>query len=212
MVCALCVSAFVALAVPAVHQRLSAIDHAVRGLVEAQRRPTLELPMVAVSLLGHDAGLIPLITVASVVLWRAHRRWALALPLVMAGTGVLQWAAKWAVDRPRPNEAPWGFPSGHVLSLVVFFGVLTFLIWGSAQGRACRALGATFCGLLVLLVAYSRLYLGVHWFSDVVGGLLIGLAYLLAMIGVVGSNCGAGPGGLGRQGSRRASTDAGAAV
>ena len=188
----LCLIAFLALAVPAAQPRLFAVDHLVRSLVDSVRHRALETPMAMASMLGHDAGLVPLIALAAGVLWRADRRWALALPVVMAGTGVLQWAAKWAVARPRPNDAPWGFPSGHALSLVVFFGLVAFLICGSAWRPVWRRLGATLCGLTVLVVGFSRLYLGVHWFSDVIGGLLIGLAYLLVAISVLGRGGGAG--------------------
>ena len=95
----------------------------------------LDLSMEAVSFLGEPAGLIPLILIASALLWRASRRWALLLPVLMAGTGVLQLAGKWAADRPRPNAAPWGFPSGHVLSLAVFFGIMAFLLVTLSERR-----------------------------------------------------------------------------
>jgi membrane-associated phospholipid phosphatase len=58
----------------------------------------------------------------------------------MAGTGVLQLVAKWAIDRPRPNLAARGFPSGHVLSVVVFFGLVTYLLAMSTM-RQSRRLG-----------------------------------------------------------------------
>ena len=112
---------------------------------------------------------------------------ALALPLIMAGTGALQLLAKWAVDRPRPNLAAWGFPSGHVLALVVFFGVLAYLLCTARSGRGWRSLGAGVAGLTVLVVAFSRLYLDVHWLSDVAGGFALGLAYLLFTIWLVES-------------------------
>jgi undecaprenyl-diphosphatase len=98
----------------------------------------------------------------------------------MAGTGVLQLAGKWAADRPRPNAAPWGFPSGHVLSLAVFFGVLAFLLVTLTERRGrWRVLACLPCGAAVGLVAMSRIYLDVHWLSDVIGGFALGTAYLL---------------------------------
>ena len=114
------------------------------------------------------------------MLWRASRRWALLLPVFMAGTGALQLAGKWAADRPRPNAAPWGFPSGHVLSLVVFFGVTAFLLVTLLERRRrLRFLACFSCGVVVGLVAVSRIYLDMHWLSDVIGGFTLGAAYLL---------------------------------
>ena len=118
------------------------------------------------------------------MLRRRRRRWALALPLVMAGAGILQLVAKWAVDRPRPNLDPWGFPSAHVLTVVVLFGYLAYVI-GTSKTR--RNLGVALWAAIVCTVAFSRMYLDAHWLSDVLGGFAIGLAYLLAAIWVIGS-------------------------
>lgn len=149
------------------------------------RLPYLDAPMEAVSILGSRSGLITLIVVASLLLWHYRRRWALALPLVMAGTGGLQLLSKWAVDRPRPNLAAWGFPSGHVLSLVVFLGLLVYLLSSSRLGRTWRWVGCGISAGLLLAVAFSRLYLDMHWLSDVCGGFALGLSYLLAVIWTV---------------------------
>jgi hypothetical protein len=59
----------------------------------------------------------------------------------MAGTGGLQLVAKWAIDRPRPNLAAWGFLRGHALSRVVFFGLMTYLLATSTLARPWRWLG-----------------------------------------------------------------------
>jgi len=109
----------------------------------------------------------------------------MVLPLLMAGTGALQLVAKWAIDRPRPNLAAWGFPSGHVLSLVVFFGLMTYLLASSTLARPRRWLGYAGCAATVLAVAFSRLYLEAHWVTDVAGGFTLGLAYLLLAICLV---------------------------
>jgi len=149
------------------------------------RTPQLDAPMHAVSILGNPEGLIPLTFISSLLLWHYRRRWALALPLVMVGTGGLQLLSKWAIDRPRPNLAAWGFPSGHVLSLVVFFGLVAYLLLTSQLGRTWRWVGSGISFGVLLAVAFSRLYLDVHWLSDVFGGFTLGLAYLLAIIWLV---------------------------
>src|SRR5215470_4536744 len=81
------------------------VDQATRGAVGLAHSAELDAPMRTVSLLGNSVGLISLIAVAFVLLWGTRRQWAVALPLIMAGTGGLQFLAKWAVDRPRPNHA-----------------------------------------------------------------------------------------------------------
>ena len=176
-------AAYLVLALAAAQQQFLPLDQSVRAWVQPMRAGWLDVSMQTVSFLGEPAGLIPLILVASAALWRASRRWALLLPVLMAGTGVLQLVGKWAADRPRPNAAPWGFPSGHVLSLAVFFGIMAFLLVTlSERRRRWRVSACLACGAAVGLVAASRIYLDMHWLSDVIGGFALGTAYLLIVI------------------------------
>ncbi len=176
---------FLGLAGIAAQQQWFGIDHAIRALIGLARHPRLDAPMQTLSLLGEGSGLIPLIVLVSLLLWRYRRGWALALPVIMAGTGWLQYVVKWAVDRPRPNLAAWGFPSGHVLSLVVFFGLIVYLLFNSRISRRWRFAGGGVAAGTVLAVAFSRLYLDVHWLSDVAAGFMLGLTYLLLTIWLV---------------------------
>ncbi|HET9855549.1 MAG TPA: phosphatase PAP2 family protein [Methylomirabilota bacterium] len=177
-------AAYLVLALAAAQQQFLPLDRSVREWVQPMRSGWLDVSMEAVSFLGEPAGMIPLILVASAVLWRASRHWALLLPVLMAGTGVLQLVGKWAADRPRPNAAPWGFPSGHVLSLAVFFGIMAFLLVTlTERRRRWRVSACLACGAAVGLVAASRVYLDMHWLSDVIGGFTLGTAYLLIVIG-----------------------------
>jgi undecaprenyl-diphosphatase len=177
---------YLALAALAAQQQIFAVDYGTRAWVAILHYELLRLPMETVTMLGDNWGLVPLIVIASVVLWRGSRRWAIALPVLMLGTGGLQWLAKWATNRPRPNAAPWGFPSGHVLSLVVFFGLMIYLVaTASRRRRRWRVLASLVCLVAVAAVAFSRLYLDKHWLSDLGGGFSIGLAYLLLAIWVI---------------------------
>ena len=161
------------------------VDQEARALVGLTRGPGLDATMRAVTLLGEATGLVPMIVVASLALWRVRRRWAFALPLVMAGTGVLQLAAKWAIDRPRPNLAPWGYPSGHVLSLVVLLGLCVYLLNTAPVRQRWRRAGAALAVGTLSTVAFSRLYLDAHWLSDLGGGLVLGTGYLLFAVWLV---------------------------
>jgi membrane-associated phospholipid phosphatase len=178
---------YLALAIYAAQQEFFALDYGTRTWVRILKYELLDAPMALVTRLGDYVGLIPLIAIGMVVLlWRARPRWAIALPVLMAGAGALQWLAKAAADRNRPNEAPWGFPSGHVLSMVVFFGLMIYLVaTASRRRRRWRLLACIVCLAPVVVVAYSRLYLDKHWLSDLAGGLTAGMAYLLLTIWVV---------------------------
>jgi undecaprenyl-diphosphatase len=182
-VASLLLIAYLGLAVDAAQHQLMPFDQGIRTWVLPMRSSLLDGPMRTVSLLGEPTGLIALIVIGSAALWRPSRQWALLLPLLMAGTGALQYVGKWAVARPRPNEAPWGFPSGHVLSLAVYLGIVAFLLITLAERRRrLRILSCFACGALLAAVAVSRIYLDMHWLSDVLGGFTLGTAYLLIAI------------------------------
>jgi undecaprenyl-diphosphatase len=173
------------LALIAARQGVFAVDHEADTIVGLTRHAWLQGSMETVSLLGQGTTLVPLIALASLLVWRHRRRWAVALPVVMAGAGGLQLLAKWAVDRPRPNAAPWGFPSGHALIVVVFFGIIAYLMCTSRTRRCWRCATFALCAATVLAVGFSRMYLDMHWLSDVGGGYAIGVGYLLFSIRLV---------------------------
>lgn len=193
LLAALGLLAFAVLAVTAARPPLQVLDRDARRLVQTLRDDGVEPFMAAASSLGEGTVLVPLIALGVLLLWRRHRRWALALPAVMAGAGALQALAKWAVDRPRPDQTPWGFPSGHALVLVVLFGLLIYLAgrWPARRGlREAVTLG---CATPVGLVGFSRLYLDRHWLTDVAGGALLGLAYLVLVVWLVERGAGSAP-------------------
>jgi membrane-associated phospholipid phosphatase len=170
----------------AVSQRhLDGVDLVARSMIHQSRHPGLHGFMDGASYLGGQPGQVAIVVIGSVMLLPRRRRWALALPLVMLGVGLVQFLAKWAVDRPRPNLDPWGFPSAHVLSLVVLCGYLAYVACLASPRRRWQGFAVAAGVGIVGTVGYSRMYLDAHWLSDVVGGLTAGLAYLLAAIWLI---------------------------
>jgi membrane-associated phospholipid phosphatase len=162
---------------------LDGVDQQVRSVVHQSQGPRLQIWMEGASAIGGQPGQLTIVIIGSTILWwRRRPGWALALPLAMTGVGIVQFAAKWAMDRPRPNLHPWGFPSAHVLSLVVLGGLLAYMVGQTRRGRRWQPLAVGIVGSGVLVVAYSRIYLEAHWLSDVLGGMTAGLAYMLMVI------------------------------
>ncbi len=133
-------------------------------------------------------GLIPVLAVAvvavAVPLWRRGRRREVALLVVaLVGAVALNYALKAVFDRPRP-ALPWAhtdrtsaFPSGHAMdSIAAYLGIAGVIgaAWGARAGRIAFAVAVP----LVLLIGLSRVYLGLHYVSDVIGGYLAGLCWL----------------------------------
>lgn len=167
------------------HDALAVLDDTWRDWLLDQRDGTLTAVMVGASRFGSFPSLV-VIAGASAIWLALHGRrsdvWLVAG--TTAGVLVLGPVLKVIVVRPRPDVDEhivfvdsWSYPSGHSLNSMVVIGLLTVLAVRERSG-AWRVLLAATGALLVLLVGFSRVYLGVHWPSDVLAGWLIGLLWL----------------------------------
>jgi membrane-associated phospholipid phosphatase len=173
---------FVVLALIASRQYVASLDYTVQAWVQGGRHPALETPVRALTWLGSGWMLAPLSAVGYV--WLRHARHPLAryLPATVVGAFLLDGLSKWLVSRPRPRGTAYGFPSGHTLGATIFFGGVLYVLWTSPVPRAWRWVGTALSVLIILGVAYSRLYLNAHWASDVAGGVVGGAAYVLFVL------------------------------
>jgi undecaprenyl-diphosphatase len=139
-----------------------------------------------ISACGGTIGMTVLATVAAVGLWAAHhRRAAVAIAATAAGSALLVVIAKNLYVRSRPppdvqvvRQSSLSLPSGHALGSIVVIGMLAILAGSLLGSRGPRILLACLTTLAVALIGLSRLYLGVHWLSDVLAGWLLGGAWL----------------------------------
>lgn len=128
-----------------------------------------------------------ILTPAVFWVWRrGHPRLAIFLVVTALGGGLLDTVVKEAVDRARPSLVEpvatargKSFPSGHAMSSTVVYGAL-LLVFLPVIGRRYRPLVIGGVVVLVLAIGFSRLALGVHFISDVMGGFVLGLAWLAA--------------------------------
>ncbi len=168
---------------------LTQFDHVLASRLHVWATPTGVAIFRGVSDLGSPATWSALsLLVAALLLFRRHWLLAGGWAAAIVGGGVLDLALKVLVHRPRPSftdafaAAPgWSFPSGHSMGSLVGYGMLAYLLVLRARGGA-RAAVIVGAALLVLLIGFSRLYLGVHYFSDVVGGYAAGVVWLSACV------------------------------
>ena len=175
---------FGSLIIIALTPALHGLDRELKLAIDGTRHPVLEVTMRTVTFLG-DGSMLLLFTVATwLVLRRAGDRLARRLPVIMLGSAATEWLLKWLVARRRPRGGPFAFPSGHVFTSVVFFGLVIYLLWTRDVARPWRVSGTIVCGLLIVGIALSRMYLRFHWLTDVLGGLAGGAAYLLIALAI----------------------------
>jgi membrane-associated phospholipid phosphatase len=158
-----------------------------------EQNPVFVQTMQWVSLLGETW--IEAVLVGTVMaIFLVRRRWPEAVfVLATASSAVLTSVLKVLIGRPRPpsflgntgdffwSVDRYSFPSGHVLFYVVFFGFIAFLAWSHLTGYV-RWLIIAMCGFLIVLIGPSRVYLGAHWASDVIGSYVIGVLWLVMII------------------------------
>ena len=159
------------------------VDRAARALIREGRPPALEQPMWIISFLGSGDVLLPVTFIGSAVLWLLrHRALAVILPVVGVTTSATLALMKWLIDKPRPTLRGYGFPSGHVYGVTVFVVVVVYLVWAFRAPRRWQR-AAWIAGIaFVTAVGYSRIYVNAHWLSDVLGGLLAGIAFALVVV------------------------------
>ncbi len=179
--------AFLLLATLAWRQEFLAVDVALGDAFKGSERVWLRPLMRWLSLLGSGWVLVPLAIVSLAVLWPRNRRLAVVYPLIMAAGLPVELIVKVVVSRPRPHLTRYGFPSGHAFTATVWLGALVYLLWRSGARPRWRVAGTVGAIAGIVAVSCARVYLGVHWPSDVLGGFTGGLAYLaLALCWVEG--------------------------
>lgn len=164
-------------------------DAAIFHFLQSLRTPMVDQVMVAITELGDAAVVVPVLLV--VLVWLAWQRaWRAAFYglAAVAGATLFAFLMKITLRQVRPAAifAGWNaysFPSGHATASAALYGFLVVLICREAAPRA-RVLVTLAAVLLVGAIAFSRLYLGAHWLSDVTAGLAFGVAWV-ALLGIV---------------------------
>jgi undecaprenyl-diphosphatase len=162
------------------------VDVAITREFQENKSPFLSTLMVAVSYLGNSGLVFPLlIGLTALVFWMVRLRLEAVLIVVLSAvSSVVNVGIKLLVSRPRPtaklveiiqHASGASFPSGHVMSYVAFFGLLFSLgVILLKRDRLWHYALLIISALFVILVGPSRVYLGDHWASDVIGGYLFG--------------------------------------
>jgi undecaprenyl-diphosphatase len=142
------------------------------------------------SIFGGWSEVLVVVATGIVVWWRIGRLEAIMI-LVGGLITLINTALKLAINRPRPSanlvhvlspEQSNGFPSGHAFFVILILGLTAYFIFINLKNRVLQMLVLTVLIALILLTGISRVYLGVHWPSDVIGGYLVGGVFLTALI------------------------------
>lgn len=172
-------------------QPFVSLDRHVDELLNERATPALTTAMEAVTWLGSTNGLV-LLTLAAcaVLLVRRRVRAALLVALALAGAEVLDALLKVEFARPRPSLAHplvaqaggYSFPSGHATGSMAVYGAVAYLSLTTVRSRPARAVITAGALLVVVLIGFSRVYLGEHFPSDVIAGWCVGVAWVAILV------------------------------
>jgi membrane-associated phospholipid phosphatase len=158
------------------------LDRSTHALFQSLRTPFFDRLLVALTELGDAKVVIPVAGMA-LALFAGLRRWreAAVLSLGIGGAALFVGGLKRVIGRARPVDiydgvAEYSFPSGHAGMSIVVFGLLAFLLASRAVPQWRRIIFGSSIAF-VLLIGFSRVYLGAHWLSDVLAGFAFGLAW-----------------------------------
>ena len=193
LVASACLGAYIELAEDLrISPTVYAFDTQLTTIIEGWRTPALTWFLSTVT---WAASSVPVAIVAicsiAVLLWLARQREAVFVALTAGGGTVLGTLAKQITARPRPPVAnalielptSFSFPSGHTLAALLLWSVVVIAVWRSTASKTLRWLALAVGTALTILTGVSRVYLGVHWPSDVLASWLLGTAWLALCLG-----------------------------
>lgn len=146
------------------------------------------------TLIGNTQGIIPLTMIIAGIFYYISRKWQVFLWIVftiLVGVGPVVDLIKYIIQRPRPSyvshlvdQGGYSFPSGHATGAVVAWGTLAFLTWYYFKDQYPKLMpySISFTTFMVVAISASRLYLGVHYLSDIIAGWSIGATWLILCV------------------------------
>jgi membrane-associated phospholipid phosphatase len=162
------------------------VDENTLRWLEARRTPLMDEAMLQVTTLGDGIVLVVLVGVTALFLWLTQHRWSVyILVLGVFGGQLFSLGLKGAFRRPRPdmieaitNVSTTSFPSGHAMSATLAYGAVAWLVSRLEPTPALRRATWAVAVLTIIAIGFSRMYLGVHYPSDVLAGFAAGVAWL----------------------------------
>ncbi|MDB5129776.1 MAG: hypothetical protein JWQ85_4008 [Mucilaginibacter sp.] len=173
---------------------ISAIDLKFSEEIQEHQNPFIDKLMYLISCPGFMPESVILVIVTSLLFFLFKYKKAALFVLLTSAAGLISTIIKMLVNRPRPSKdlvrilhdtTQQSFPSGHMLFYVVFFGFLILLMFQLENvPKIVRYMVGLISAFFIFTIPFSRIYLGAHWFTDVLGGFLLGLPslYLLSWL------------------------------
>jgi undecaprenyl-diphosphatase len=171
-----------------IDKEIAAFDIGISQIIYEFRTPLLNEVMIFISYFGADFILLFSTVIAMVLSWKKHKKESFVFAIMLIFGFLLNITLKQIFQRPRPDIDPlltltsYSFPSGHAMNAFVFYATLAYFTYHFSGNIKKTLLMTAIVIVLILLVGISRVYLGVHYPTDVIAGYAAGLLWFVLVL------------------------------
>ena len=187
IICFICLILFIAIAEDVFNHEIMKGDivgynFVAKYLIHDSLTPVVKL----ITWFGSATCIVPLTVILFILI--KNRKTGLVIGINLVIVTLLNQLLKFILQRPRPtdfriiDESGYSFPSGHSMVSMAFYGFLIYLIYKNVKNKYLKVVLISLLSLLIVMIGISRIYLGVHYTSDVLAGFLLSISYIILYI------------------------------
>lgn len=189
IICLICIILFAAILENVLDNEITNFDSYVFNFIKNVRTDTVTAILNIITQFG-DALVLITISLLSLIILK-NKKIGIMISLNLATIAGLNKILKHIIQRPRPlgdrliEESGYSFPSGHSMASMAFYGLIIYLIFKKVENKKIRNILITLLSILIITIGISRIYLGVHYASDVIAGFVLSIAYLAVFTAII---------------------------
>ena len=189
IVCALLFVIFIILSILVLTKKDIYLDSIIYGFISKYITDNLTIVAKYLTYLGSAFSVLGITLIT--LLFFKNKKYGLYMSINLLTITIFQLILKNIFSRGRPvginliEESGYSFPSGHSLTSMAFYGFIIYLIYNSNLTKRSKSIFIILLSLIIIVVGLSRIYLGVHYFTDVLGGFTFSLSYLIIFISLL---------------------------
>lgn len=186
IVCGIGILIFATIVVMLLTNNVTSLDNSIYNIIISSKSDVMTMFMTIITMMCNTEFIIVATLLLVLLIKNKKIGGMIASNVVLCS--VINTIIKHIFLRPRPvgikliEQGGYSFPSGHSMMAVAFYGLLIYIIWNTKWRNVWKIFTTTLLVILILLIGISRIYVGVHFASDVIAGLSISLSYLIIFI------------------------------
>ena len=189
IVCGIGILIFATIVVMLLTNNVTSLDNSIYNIIISSKSDVMTMFMTVITMMCNTEFII--VATLLLVLFIKNKKMGGMIASNVVLCSVINTIIKHIFLRPRPvgikliEQGGYSFPSGHSMMAVAFYGLLIYIIWNTKWRNVWKIFTTTLLVILILLIGISRIYVGVHFASDVIAGLSISLSYLIIFIELI---------------------------